>query len=154
VIQIGSIGMGYETKTTNNINYALIRKDLLVNVPEGQLMKEVAEFLQENYLKEGSNLKIEDKYGRKTVIFNDPKNPTISISLIYDERNTYFNIVQKVRLILAMNSAILNLFNKMKAKLEEQNLLSGGFNSYLLMMMIITSCQMEFESTKVKEIVL
>jgi hypothetical protein len=143
--------MGYVTPTTNNINYALVRKDLLTSASEDTLMKEVADFLKENYLKEQCELKIENRYGRKTIIFRDPKNLSTFVTIIYDDKNSYFNTAQKIKLVLALNSALLTFFNKMKTKFEEQGILNEKLNSYLLMMMIITTCQMEFESTKVKK---
>jgi len=149
VAKIGSIGCGYATSLTNNFNMALFRKDLTVKVQELELLQEVFCFLQENYFKPDSNAQASVKFDKQAILFVDKKETELICSIVFDKDNVYNSLTQKIKLLLSAQPAILHVFYKLQNDLHTKNLLKqDGLSSYLLMIMLITSCQLEFQNKK------
>ena len=129
---------------------ALVLKDLSVNIEESQLVEEVYRFLIENYFKEDSDHRLDVSFNRKTISFQSQKDQKLRCTLIYDHESVYRDLTQKMKLILSTQPAILQVFYRLKEELHQANLLSEeGLSSYLLIIMLITSSQLDFEGRKV-----
>jgi len=149
VTKIGSIGCGYATSLTNNFNMALFRKDLTVKIQELELLQDVFSFLQENYFKADSNAQITVKFDKQTILFVDKKETELICSIVFDKENIYNSLTQKIKLLLSAQPSVLHVFYKLQNDLQAKSLLKqDGISSYLLMIMLITSCQLEFQGKK------
>jgi len=127
----------------------LFRKDLTVKIQELELLQDVFNFLQENYFKPESQAQIAVKFDKQTILFVDKKETELSCSIIFDKQNVYTPLTQKIKLILSAQPSILQVFYKLQNELHLKNLLKqDGISSYLLMIMLITSCQLEFQGKK------
>jgi len=116
---------------------------------QNQLIKEVFDFLKDNYFRDNSSPHLAQRWGKPTIVFKHHREQNIECTIVFDESNTFKEISQRIQLSLVTIRSLVSVYCYLKNEFEQRGFFKPeGFNPYLLLMMLISCCQMEYEGKK------